>query len=54
MKIFMRVLTVLVLISCSTTGQDWENGAQRQEAIESETRVEQQEHIRNQFPARTF
>ena len=50
MKFIKWLLTVLVLISCSTKDSTWNGGAQRQEQTADEARKEQQEQIRNQFP----
>jgi hypothetical protein len=50
MKIIMSLLGLLLFITCSTTDSTWNGGAQRQDALEDETRQEQQEHIRDQTP----
>jgi hypothetical protein len=55
MKFLTRLLTVLILISCSTKNQTWDAGAKKHEAIEDTTRQEQQEDLKNESPAgRTF
>jgi hypothetical protein len=55
MKYLMRLLTVLILISCSTKNQSWDAGAKKNEAMKDEARQEQQEDLRNESPAgRTF
>ena len=50
MKSIKWLLTVLVLISCSTKNSAWDSGAQKQEQTYDEARKEQQEQIRSQFP----
>lgn len=51
MKIVIGVLSIFVLISCSSRQpSSWDDGAQKQEAIQEQTQVEQQETLRNQFP----
>lgn len=52
MKILMIILSVFVLISCSSKKRDpsWDDGAQKQDSIQEQSEYEQQEQIRNQFP----
>lgn len=50
MRILGRLLTILILVSCSSKQQSWDSGAQKQQAIEDDRRNEQQERIRNQLP----
>lgn len=52
MKVFIVLMVIFILGACSTPrkSQSWDNGAQRQEAIEEETRNDQQDQFRNQFP----
>lgn len=54
MKAFLVLMIIFILGSCSTLGknQSWDSGAQKQEAIEDETRNDQQDQFRNQFPGR--
>lgn len=50
MKFLTRLLIILILISCSTKNQIWDAGAKKNEAIEDETRQEQQEDFKNESP----
>jgi hypothetical protein len=52
MKVFFVLMVILFLGSCSTSKKNpnWDSGAQRQEAFEDETRNDQQDQFRNQFP----
>lgn len=54
MKYVMAILSIFVLISCSSSEnkkkQAWDDGAQKQEDYQVEQQQETQERIRNQFP----
>jgi hypothetical protein len=52
MKAFFVLMVIFILGSCSTSKKNpnWDSGAQRQEAFEDETRNDQQDQFRNQFP----
>lgn len=51
MKLLIGLMFIFIFASCSTTKkQDWDSGAQKQEAIDTEMRNEQQDQFRNEFP----
>ena len=50
MKFLRSLLTVLVLISCSSKETTWDAGAQKQQDYQGQAKQEQQEKIRSQFP----
>lgn len=51
MKIYMSLLTILILVSCASKKDPaWDSGAQKEEAIEYETKQEQMKTLQYQFP----
>lgn len=54
MDIFIMLLVCLALASCSSKRQDWDTGASRQNASEQESKNQQQDILRNQFPGSRF
>ena len=52
MKIVVMLLALANFISCSTKNgsENWDSGAQKQEAIQEEGHTQQSEKTRNQFP----
>ncbi len=58
MKVLMALMSVFILMSCSShhrnpTSVD-DTGAQKQDSMRDENNYDQQQHIRNQFPGRSY
>ena len=55
MKLIIMLVALTNLMSCSTkkSSDNWDSGAQKQEAIQDESHSEQSENLRNQFPDAT-
>ncbi len=50
MKVNILVLSLIFFLACSSSEQDWDSGAQRQEALLDEARSGVDENARDQFP----
>jgi hypothetical protein len=56
MKFFMLLWALTNFMSCSTkkvNSENWDSGAQKQEAIKDESYQQREENTRNQFPEAT-
>lgn len=50
MKVLMLFLGLISYLACSSSGQEWDSGAQRQEALLDESRGGIDENTKDQFP----
>lgn len=49
MKAFMLILSMISFLACSSSQQEWDSGAQRQEALLDESRGGIDESAKDQF-----
>jgi hypothetical protein len=50
MKVFILIFSLSLILACSSSEQDWDSGAQRQEALLDESRGGIDESAKDQFP----
>lgn len=54
MKWKIMLFVSLLILGCATRNDDWDSGAQKQEAEEQGMREQQEDVFRNQFPGGRF